>query len=808
MRYDTQDARDATLKYFDGGDILATDVFITKYALTDCNSNLLEKTPDDMHRRLAKEFYRIENKFQRGLSEQEIYDLFYRFKRVIPQGSPMSAIGNDNQIQSLSNCFVVESPQDSYGGICKADEELAQIMKRRGGVGIDVSPIRPRGTITKNAARTSDGVSLFMERYSNTCREVAQDGRRGAEMITISVHHPDILSFIKIKLDKTKVTGANISVRISDEFMNAVINNTTYEQRWPVASTHPTIRKQVDARSIWNEIISAAHKCAEPGTLFWDTILNNTPADVYPKFRSVSTNPCSELPLPPYDSCRLMLVRLLPCVIDPFTPNARFDFDLLEKDSYLAQRLMDDLVELELEAISKILQKIESDLEDFDVKSRELSLWIKIKNMCETGRRTGLGATGLGDVFAMLGLAYGSDESIALTDKIYKTIAISAWRSSIDLAEERGAFPDYDPTLESNHAFINKMLDAVGDEYKAKHAKFGRRNIAITMSSPAGSTSIVGQCTNSIEPLYLMSYTRRRKLTNEDGDIAADFVDDSGDKWKEYHVFHPVIEQWKKITGVQDVTLSPYYGSLAADIDPVASVKIQAAAQNWICHGISKTVNLPSTATVADVEKIYFEAWKRKCKGITVYVDGSRAGVLLANNDKRTKTLNCDIHRVNVKGEPFLILIGLVGNKPYEIFAGLMNKINFPKNCSKGTLTKRKRVNGRATYDLSVHSDVDNAVVETFSDIVSLFENPIYGAMTRALSMILRNNCSIVELIEQLKKDRYSDISSFSSGISRVLKSYVADGTKTNEECPECKEKSLAFQAGCIICQNCAYNKC
>lgn len=815
--YTHEQALAATSKYF-SGDTLAADVFVTKYAIpADTDGHVLELTPDDMHRRLAREFARIEQRYKQPMSEDRIYELLHGFERVIPQGSPMAAIGNYKQIQSLSNCFVVDPPQDSYGGIFRADEEIAQVMKRRGGVGLDVSPIRPRGMPTRNAARTTDGIAVFMERFSNTCREVAQDGRRGALMLTCSVHHPDVMTFIKVKRDLRKVTGANVSLRISDEFMRAVVADVEYEQRWPVDSLTPAVRKMVRARDVWDEIVSAAHACAEPGVLFWDTILRNTPADAYDEFRSSSTNPCSELPLPPYDSCRLILVRLLSHVMRPFTSSAAFDFDSLERDAYAAQRLMDDLVDLEIEAIDRIIAKVESDAEDEHIRLRELDLWRRIRHMAQAGRRTGLGATGLGDVIAMMGLRYGSPESVELTERIYRTLAIGAWRSSIDMAQERGAFPAYDELVERNHPFITKMLAAVGPEYAVLHARFGRRNIALTMSSPAGSTSIVGRCANAIEPAYLESYTRRRKLTADDGDVQPDFVDESGDRWKEYTVEHPGVAMWRAITHAAPGSESPYHGSLAADIDGLESVAIQAAAQRWICHGISKTVNMPATATINDIERVFIEAWRAGCKGITIYRDGSRTGVLVADASsgkkakqhivERPKVLPCDIHRVSVRGVPYLVLVGLLDGAPYEVFAGEQGKIDLPRSYVRGTITRAKRIDGRMTYDLAAcRSDSDEA--RTFHDIVQLFDNQNYGAMTRTISMILRCGCSTLELIETLRKDRYSDISSFSSGIARVIKQYIREGTKLDVKCPECDQPALAYQGGCVTCTNCGHSKC
>jgi len=810
--YTQQQVLDATKAYSDENELLA-DVFVTKYALTDSVGNYLELTPDDMHKRLAKEFYRIESKYPNPVSEQQIYNLLRKFAKIIPQGSPQSGIGNPFQIQSLSNCFVISSPEDSYGGIFRADEEIAQIMKRRGGVGLDMSPIRPKGVTTKNAAKTTDGIAVFMERFSNTCREVAQGGRRGALMLTLSVHHPEILTFIKAKIDLQKVTGANISVRISDEFMQAVEANTDYEQRWPVDAKQPTLSIRVKAREIWTEIVSAAHKCAEPGVLFWDTILRTTPADVYDQFRSISTNPCSELPLPAYDSCRLMLMNWLGYILNPFTPSACLDKQSLHNDVMIAQRLMDDLIDLEIEAVQRIIDKIDSDPESATVKFREKQLWLQIKKNAEDGRRTGLGATGLGDALAMLNIKYGSAESLSMTDEMYKILCTAAWQSSIILAKERGAFPAWNAKLEQDHVFINKVLDACGQQFKEMHAKYGRRNIALTMSSPAGSSSIEADCTNAIEPMYLYDCIRRRKLTADDGDTKPDFIDAMGDKWKEYKIEHSGIKRWRAATKKTDVKESPYWGASAAEINYIDSVKMQATVQQWICHGISKTVNMPSHATLQDVEQVYFTAWRLGCKGVTVYRDGCRAGVLVsadtvsnkAKSSPRPKSLPCDIHKVHVKGEPYIVIIGKRNDQPYEVFAGSLDKIDIPKSCKRGLLIKQKNKN-QATYDLEVEiKDSDNLV---FRDVIALFENPVYGALTRLVSMLLRNNVNISDIVEQLKKDKHSDISSFASCVARVLKSYVPDGTKLSAVCSDCNQAALQYQSGCVICGACGSSKC
>jgi ribonucleoside-diphosphate reductase alpha chain len=813
MTYTQQQVLDATRAYahdtYAHDNDLIADVFATKYALSD-GTKYFELTPDDMHKRLAREFARIEAKYINPVSEETIYQLLQKFSKVIPQGSPQSGIGNPFQIQSLSNCFVIDSPEDSYGGIFRADEEIAQIMKRRGGVGLDMSPIRPKGFPTKNAAKTTDGIAVFMERFSNTCREVAQGGRRGALMLTLSVHHPEIITFIKAKLDLKKVTGANISIRISDEFMRAVETDQDYEQRWPVDATHPSISLKVKAKDVWNEIVSAAHKCAEPGVLFWDTVNKMTPADAYAEFRSISTNPCSELPLPAYDSCRLILMNWLGYVLNPFTQDARLDKVALHNDVIIAQRLMDDLIDLEIESVENIINKIDSDKEPESIKAREKQLWLKIKKKAEDGRRTGLGATGLGDALAMLNTRYGSDESLALTDEMYKIMCTAAWESSIILAQERGAFPVWNKELEKDHPFINMMLDACGPHIKALHEKYGRRNIALTMSSPAGSISIEADCTNAIEPMYVSKMIRRRKLTAADGDTKPDFVDAMGDRWKEYTIEHAGLQHWKRVTNKTDIKESPYYRASAAEIDYIDSVKMQATVQKWICHGISKTVNMPASATLDDVATVYFTAWRTGCKGVTVYRDKCRSGVLLnaesVKNYSRPKSLICDIHRVNVKGEPYVVIIGKHNNELYEVFAGALNKIDIPKSAKHGTLIKHKKAKNRATYDLEIQLKDNDHIL--FTDIIALFENPTYGAMTRLISMLMRNNVATTDIIEQLKKDKHSDISSFASCIARVLKTYVPDGTTLSDLCEHCDQPTLQYQSGCVICASCGSSKC
>lgn len=826
--YTYDEVRNASIGYFNG-DSLAAEVFAGKYALRDPESHLYELTPSDMHRRLAKEFARIECRYSDPMSEDEIYDLLASWK-VVPQGSPMSAIGNPHQFQSLSNCFVIESPQDSYGGILRADQEQVQIMKRRGGVGFDVSPIRPRHSITSNAARTTDGIGVFMERFSNTCREVAQGGRRGALMLTISVHHPEIRTFINIKRDLTKVTGANISIRLSDEFMNAVKNKTSVQLRFPVEKDVPhSIEQDVDANELWNEIIEAAHFAAEPGLLFWDTVKRMGPADAYEAagYGSTSTNPCGEITLSPYDSCRLLLVNLYAFVKNPFEANASFDYVDFKKTVYKAQRLMDDLVDLELEAVDAIIKKIENDPEPAEVKRIELNLWNKIKKVASGGRRTGLGITALGDALAAVNIRYGSSESIFETEKIYKAQALSAYRSSVDMARDRGAFPVFSHDVEKGHPFIERIMNE-DICLEADYNKFGRRNIALTTTAPAGSVSILTQTTSGCEPAFMLVYKRRRKITSSDHDARVDFIDDQGDKWQEYVVYHHAFKKWMEVTGNVDgdVSKSPYAGATSSDIDWVRKVDVQAAAQKWICHSISNTTNIPKDTSVDVVKQIYMHGWETGCKGVTIYRDGSRAGVLVSNEPKvdelgqplnisethapkRPKELPCDIHRATVKGETYLVLIGLHNGEPYELFCGLQEHVEIPRKIKSGTLIKNGKVNGIATYNLKIPLGEDDELV--FKNIVELFDNPIYGALTRTISLTLRHGVPLQYLVEQLRKDKHSDITSFSACVARVLsKHYIPDGTKvmTKQVCPDCNSTNLAYLQGCATCMDCGNSKC
>ena len=814
---DYKEAIKASAEYFNG-DELAANVFVTKYALTDKRGNIYESTPDDMHHRLAREFARIESKYPNPLTEDEIYDLFKDFTYIVPQGSPMSGIGNPHQVQSISNCFVLEPPHDSYGGILKTDQELVQIAKRRGGVGFDISTIRPRGRTTANCARTTDGIEVFMDRFSNSCREVAQNGRRGALMLTISVHHPQIVDFIKIKRDLSRVTGANISVRLSDEFMLAVERGKKVELRFPVDSVTPEVSEWVDAKELWDDIIESAHACAEPGLLFWDNAKNLTPSDVYEEegFGSRSTNPCGEIILSPYDSCRLMVINLLSFVKEPFTPYAEFDYDKMGEITQLAQRLMDDMIDLEIEQVEKILAKIDKDPEPAEVKQIERDLWENIKTQAILGRRTGLGVTAVGDALAALGIQYGSKHSINVVEKFYQTLTLNAYRSSCIMAKERGAFEIHDHDKERGHKFLERIWTAAPDILEMSK-KYGRRNIALTTTAPAGSISTLTQTTSGIEPAYLLKYTRRKKLTENDVDGHVDFVDDSGDRWKEFDVYHHGFNQWMKATGMSKIEDSPYHKSTSNDIDWVNKVKVQAAAQKWICHAISNTTNLPADTSVDTVKDVYMTGWKTGCKGVTVYRDGCRTGVLVNPADEaefktydapdRPDELLCHIHHVTIKGEAWTILVGLMGDRPYEVMGGLQNYLEIPKKYRKGKIIKHHYKTKNSRYDLRIGKNGDELVVK---DVVAVFDNPNHAGFTRTISLALRHGAPIHYIVEQLQKDKDADLFSFSKVIARVVKNYIEDGTKPGKAaCPNCSaEDSLRYQEGCVSCAACGHSKC
>lgn len=811
----------ASLEYFKGDD-LAARTFVTKYALKLPSGEYLEKTPADMHRRLSKEFARIEAKYPNPMSEEEIFGLLDRFKYIVPQGSPMSGIGNDYKVQSISNCFVIESPADSYGGILMTDQEQVQIMKRRGGVGFDLSTIRPKGLPTANAAHTTDGIEIFMDRFSNSCREVAQGGRRGALMLSLDVHHPQVLDFVKIKRDLTRVTGANISLRLSDEFMEAVEKGTEVQLRWPCEpGIKHTIEKYVDAREIWDEIIASAHGSAEPGLLFWGNAKKYTPSDIYEDegFGSVSTNPCGEIILSPNDSCRLMVVNLSSFVSNPFTSEAEFDFAKYSEVVQKAQRLMDDMIDLEIEQIDKIISKIENDPESEAVKASELNLWRKIRDAAVNGRRTGLGVTAVGDAVAMMNLVYGSDESIELVEKMYRTLAVDSYASSVQMAKERGCFPVYNYNKEQGHPFLERIWEAM-PSLREQYEQHGRRNIANTTTAPCGSVSILTQTTSGIEPAYTLKYTRRKKINPSDVGAKVDFVDDLGDKWSEFTVRHHGFVKWQEITGKadDDIQESPYWGGTSNDVDWVQKVKLQGAAQNWICHAISNTTNLPAGTTVDTVKDVYMAGYKNGCKGVTIYVDGTRAGVLVQNKfvqhdaPKRPDKLPCEVHRSTIKVGPdqyedWIIFVGIMEGKPYEIFGGTTENIELPKKVTGGHIVKRSFKSG-GKYDFYYGDAADPTKIK---NIVSQFGNPDRGWATRMISLSLRHGAPIQYVVEQLQRDKGTDLWDFQKVIARVLKKFIEDGTQAKAEkvCPECgDEDSLRYQEGCLSCQSCGMSKC
>jgi ribonucleoside-diphosphate reductase alpha chain len=822
--YDYQRVFEASLEYFNG-DELAASVFAGKYALQDEKGNYLELTPDDMHRRLAGQFARIERKYPNNMVLEEIYQLFKDFKYVVPQGSPMSGIGNEAKIQSLSNCFVIESPADSYAGILKTDQEQVQIMKRRGGVGFDISTIRPKGMITSNAAKTTDGIEVFLDRFSNSCREVAQGGRRGALMLSISVHHPQVMDFIKIKRDLKRVTGANISVRVTDEFMNAVKAEEEYCLRWPVDSENPVISETANATEVWDALIEGAHASAEPGVLFWDTAKRMTPSDAYSDvgFGSVSTNPCGEIILSPYDSCRLMLMNLTSFVKDPWTESATFNWGEFRNKTRKAQRLMDDMIDLEIEQIDKILSKIDNDPENETVKYYEKNLWKTIRKVAIDGRRTGLGVTGLGDTIAMLGQTYGSDKSIETVEEIYKWLTLASYEESIQLAKERGAFEVFSHRKERGHPYLERVISELTPEVVEDYRTYGRRNIANTTTAPAGSVSCLTQTTSGIEPAFMLYYKRRKKVQNGEEVM---FVDDLGDKWTEFMVYHHGFKQWLDANGgsydeddIQTTARrSPYYGATANEIDWRAKVKLQSVAQKWICHAISNTTNLPAGIDVDTVKDIYMLGWELGCKGVTVYRDGSRSGVLVSTDDKkeekpfgerhapkRPDELECDIYHTSVKGQKWVVLVGLLEGKPYEVIGGEASQIEIPRKFKKGRLNKRTFKTTNSKYDLTIGEDDPLSI----KDVVSMFDNANHAGYTRTISLALRHGAPVQYLVEQMQKDKEADLFSFSKVIARCLKNYIVDGTTVDKTCPHCgAEGSLVYQEGCVTCKSCGSSKC
>jgi ribonucleoside-diphosphate reductase alpha chain len=832
--YSHDEAFEASCVYF-AGDELAARVWANKYALKDSFGNLFEKDPNDMHRRIAREIRRVELKYKNPLPEELIFNVLKDFKYIVPQGGPMTGIGNDYQIASLSNCFVIgnDGDSDSYGGIMKIDQEQVQLMKRRGGVGHDLSHIRPKGTPVLNSALTSTGVVPFMERYSNSTREVAQDGRRGALMLSISIKHPDAARFIDAKLESGKVTGANVSVKLTDEFMNAVEEKKVFRQQYPIGSETPRFVKDTDAVSLWNKIIQNAWKSAEPGVLFWDTIIRESVPDCYADlgYKTVSTNPCGEIPLCPYDSCRLLAINLFAYVDEPFTKKAKFDFGLFKEHVGLAQRMMDDIIDLEMEKIDSIINKIVADPESEELKAVEKNMWLNIRKKAEEGRRTGIGITAEGDMLAALGLRYGSDEAIDFSVEVHKTLALEAYKASTYLARERGPFTIYDAKREMNNPFILRLKEADPVMYN-NMVKYGRRNIALLTIAPTGTTSLMTQTTSGIEPIFSVFYKRRRKVNPNDQDVRISFKDEVGDSWEEYNVFHHKFVDWLKLNNYDHnevnrmndqeieeiIAKSPYYKAGANDVDWIAKVRMQGAIQKWVDHSISVTINLPADAKEELVSELYLTAWKSGCKGATVYRDGSRSGVLIAGNSKkdtqlerpkRPKVLDCDIIKFNNNEEKWIAFVGIKDGRPYEIFTGLADEEIFPipKTIVKGKIIKNKDEDGNTRYDFQYTDKYGYR--NTMGGLSHMFK-PEFWNYAKLISGVLRYEMPIVDcvnLIQSLRLDSES-INNWKNGVERALKKYIPNGTKAKGKCGECGSENLVYEEGCLICKDCGNSKC
>lgn len=840
--YSYDEAYQSSLEYF-GGDELAARVWVNKYALKDSFGNIYEKNPHDMHLRLAKEIARIENKYPNPLSVEKLMELFDHFKYIVPQGSPMSGIGNNFQIGSLSNCFVIgmDGSADSYGAIIKIDEEQVQLMKRRGGVGHDLSHIRPKGSPVKNSALTSTGLVPFMERYSNSTREVAQDGRRGALMLSVSIKHPDSESFIDAKMSEGKVTGANVSVKIDDEFMEAAIQGKTYRQQYPIDSSNPFVTKEINAQALWQKIVHNAWKSAEPGVLFWDTIIRESVPDCYADlgFRTVSTNPCGEIPLCPYDSCRLLAVNLYSYVEKPFTEEASFNFDLFKEHITLAQRIMDDIIDLEMEKIDRILEKVQSDPESGEIKQTEKYLWNKIQTKTLKGRRTGVGTTAEGDMLAALGLQYGTEQATDFSEKVHRTLALTAYASSVQMAKERGAFEIYDAKREENNPFINRLREADPELYQ-NMVQYGRRNIACLTIAPTGTTSLMTQTTSGIEPVFMPVYKRRRKVNPNDSQAHVDFVDEMGDAFEEYVVFHHKFLTWMKTNGyqIQDhytqeeldrlIEKSPYYKAASNDVDWLQKVRMQGRVQKWVDHSISVTINLPNDVSEELVDSLYVEAWRCGCKGCTVYRDGSRSGVLIATDKKKKKEdcncmqppvivstrpreLDADVVKFQNNREKWIAFVGLLNGRPYEIFTGLADDdegIMLPKNVSKGTIIKSYDEDGNKHYDFQFKNK--RGYKMTIEGLDGKF-NPEYWNYAKLISGVLRYGMPIdqvIKLVQGMELNSES-INTWKNGVERALKKYLPNGMEAKgQKCPNCGLESLIYQEGCLICTNCGASKC
>ena len=842
--YTYDEAFEASLQYFKG-DELAARVWVNKYAVKDSFGNIFEKSPEDMHWRIANEVARIEAKYKNGLNAQQLYELLDHFKYIVPQGSPMTGIGNDFQVASLSNCFVIgiDGAADSYGGIIRIDEEQVQLMKRRGGVGHDLSHIRPKGSPVKNSALTSTGLVPFMERYSNSTREVAQDGRRGALMLSVSIKHPDSEAFIDAKMTEGKVTGANVSVKLDDAFMQAAVNGTPYKQQYPVDSDQPVFTKEIDASALWKKIVHNAWKSAEPGVLFWDTIIRESVPDCYADlgYRTVSTNPCGEIPLCPYDSCRLLAINLYSYVVNPYTKEAYFDFDLFKKHVALAQRIMDDIIDLELEKIEKIIAKIDSDPESEEVKEAEKHLWEKIYKKSGQGRRTGVGITAEGDMLAAMGLRYGTEDATEFSEQVHKTIALEAYRSSVNMAKERGAFAIYDSEREKNNPFINRLKEADPNLYE-EMKKYGRRNIACLTIAPTGTTSLMTQTTSGIEPVFMPVYKRRRKVNPNDPQTHVDFVDETGDAFEEYIVFHHKFVEWMTVNGYDPtkrytqeeidelVEKSPYYKATSNDVDWLMKVKMQGRIQKWVDHSISVTINLPNDVDEALVNRLYVEAWRSGCKGCTVYRDGSRSGVLLSTKkdkkDKkeelppckpptvvevRPKVLEAEVVRFQNNKEKWVAFVGLLDGHPYEIFTGLQDDeegISLPKSVTTGRIIKNIDEEGNKRYDFQFENK--RGYKTTIEGSSEKF-NKEYWNYAKLISGVLRWRMPIdrvIKLVDSLQLDS-ENINTWKNGVERALKKYVTDGTSAEgQKCPNCGNETLVYQEGCLICKTCGTSRC
>ena len=858
--YSFDEAFEASLRYFDG-DELAARVWVNKYAMKDSFGNIYEKSPEDMHWRIANEVARIEKKYKNPISAQDVFELLDHFRYIIPAGSPMTGIGNNYQIASLSNCFVIglDGDADSYGAILRIDEEQVQLMKRRGGVGHDLSHVRPKGSPVNNSALTSTGLVPFMERYSNSTREVAQDGRRGALMLSVSIKHPDAEAFVDAKMEEGKVTGANVSVKITDSFMEAAVNDKPFVQQFPINAEQPTYSKEISAKKLWEKIVHNAWKSAEPGVLFWDTIIRESLPDCYADlgFRTVSTNPCGEIPLCPYDSCRLLSINLYAYVKNPFTKDATFDFDLFRKHAVLAQRIMDDIVDLEMEKIELIMEKVKNDPQNDEVKLAEYHLWEKIQDKSGKGRRTGVGITAEGDMIAAMGLRYGTEEATKFSVEVHKTLALAAYRSSVTMAQERGAFAIFDAQREAENPFLLRMKEA-DEQLYADMMKYGRRNIACLTIAPTGTTSLMTQTTSGIEPVFMPVYTRRRKVNPNDTDVHVDYVDEVGDSFEEYIVYHKKFLEWMKINGLDAtkkysqteinelVKRSPYYKATANDVDWLMKVRMQGAIQKWVDHSISVTVNLPNNVDEALVNKLYVEAWRSGCKGCTIYRDGSRSGVMISVSKKdkkkknenetnkdndlstaeekhahictppqvvevRPQVLDCDVVRFQNNKEKWVAFVGLLDGYPYEIFTGLQDDdegIVLPKSVTKGKIIKQTNPDGTHRYDFQFENK--RGYKTTVEGLSEKF-NPEYWNYAKLISGVLRYRMPIDHVIHLVGSLQLNDesINTWKNGVERALKKYVTDGTNASgQTCPMCGQETLVYQEGCLICTNCGASRC